>query len=147
MNTKFKLFLLVMLTSSVAAFSQKENKTTAGGLVTDMFGKQLKSANIKSKFLNKDITTNRFGIFSLDGITNGDTLFVTAMGYEAQEYIVTDRNKIQVKLSTVNEWNQNVNMMFYSKKKLLMTGSVETIGEDDLLKKHFINLRNTVAGK
>ena len=79
MNTKFKFFLLVMLTSSVAAFSQKENKTTAGGLVTDMFGKQLKSANVKSKFLNKDITTNRFGTFSLDGITNGDTLMGSSL--------------------------------------------------------------------
>ena len=127
MNTTFKLFLLLMLTSSVPAFSQKENKGTIGGLVTDKYGKQLKTANVKSKFLNKDITTNRFGIFSLDGITNGDTLVVTALGYEAQEYIVNDRNKIQVKLSVVNEWNKNINMIFYSKKKLLMTGSVATI--------------------
>jgi TonB-linked SusC/RagA family outer membrane protein len=147
MNTTFKLFLMLMLTSSVAAFSQKDNKATIGGLVTDKYGKQLKTANVKSTFLNKDITTNRFGIFSLDGITNGDTLVVTALGYEAQEYIVKDRNKIQVKLSVVNEWNKNINMMFYSKKKLLMTGSVATIGEEDLLKNPFINLRNTVAGK
>ncbi|MCE2849394.1 MAG: hypothetical protein LW815_09545 [Chitinophagaceae bacterium] len=60
MNTKFKFFLLVMLTSSVAAFSQKENKTTAGGLVTDMFGKQLKSANVKSKDLLQQLERKIF---------------------------------------------------------------------------------------
>ena len=148
MNTRLKFLLLVMLTSSVAAFSQKGKKAvSAEGLVTDQYGKQIKGAFIKSALLKKEMFADKFGVFSLDGIAAGDTLLVSANGFETTRYIVKDRNAVVIALPVASEWNKTVNMMFYSKKKLLTTGSVSTIEEADLLRNPTINLRNSIAGR
>ena len=143
----FPVLLFSLL--AIQAFAQKDTtkSTILYGNVSNQEGKLLKGASVRSNFTKAEKSTNRNGAFNMDGIVNGDILYINYAGYVETVYQVSDRNKVTVILQPINPQDQMVNLLWYQKKKSLLTGAVTTITEKDLLKSPVINLRNAVSGR
>ncbi|MBP5770758.1 MAG: TonB-dependent receptor [Bacteroidaceae bacterium] len=138
------LFLLLGTTFSVLA--QKE--VTVTGVVKDATGEPLPGANIivkDSKGLGT--ITNIDGEYSIK-VQQYKTLVYSFMGFETQEVVVKDQQKIDITLQekATSALDEVVVTGMQSQKKLTLTGAITNVKMEEL--KHFntSNLTNTLAG-
>jgi len=143
MKHKLKLFyLLLFMIISNFAFAQ----ITASGNVTDGSG-PLPGVTVMEKGTSNGTVTDFDGNYSLT-VSSGDaTLVISYIGFETQE-LSAGADSFDVALTeSADELDEVVVTGYGTQKKATLTGSIATIGGDELEKSSSPNLGTALAGK
>lgn len=130
------------------------NSLDIGGTILDENGKAMPGATIKVKGSNKSAVSDENGRFILTGIKGDETLVVSYIGYQITEVSLSSKefqNKqtlsIQLKL-LAGELNEVaiVNTGYQKLSREKITGSVVTIGAEELEKRNTVNILQNLEG-
>lgn len=132
----FSLFLMIIICFQVSeVMAQKTgNKITVTGVVNDQTEYPIPGATVVvTQASSKGTVTDANGNFSLDGVTVGQTLTVSFIGYKSQTVKVTGKGKLTITLSEDSELLDEVVVVGYGQmKKSDLTGSVASVKTEKL---------------
>lgn len=136
-----KLWTLLLLLMAMICFpafgvyaQQSKVKITVSGVVQDQTGLPVPGATVVAdQTTMKGTVTDSDGFFSLDGISVGETLTVTFIGYKKQTAKITGKEKLVITLSEDSELLDEVVVVGYGQmKKSDLTGSVASVKTEKL---------------
>ena len=118
------------------------------GKVVDSKGESIIGANVMEKGTTNGTITDFDGNFSLK-VSANSTIVISYIGYQSIEVSAAQiKTGGQITLKEDTELMDEVVVVGYgTQKKATLTGSVSSIGGDDLKKISTANLTNTLAGK
>ncbi|MEN7547687.1 TonB-dependent receptor [Rapidithrix thailandica] len=117
------------------------------GIVKDVKGAPLPGVTILLKGTSTGTTSDMEGHYSLN-VPADATLQFSYIGFETQEVAVGNRNSIDITLlENISELEEVVVVGYGTQKKLVSTGSVNTIGGEELQKSPTTNLTNNLVGR
>lgn len=120
---------------------------TVSGVVSDETG-PLPGASIVVKGTTNGTQTDFDGNYTLSGVANNAVLVFSYIGYKTQEVPVNNQATINVTLEEDASQLEEVVVVGYgTQKKATLTGSVATVGGEDLEKSSSPNLGTALAGK
>lgn len=128
--------------------SVQQNKSISGKIV-DSKGETIIGANVMEKGTTNGTITDFDGNFSLNVSPNG-ILVISYIGYKSQEIPVTQIKGETLTITLVEDTemiDEVVVVGYGTQKKATLTGSVSSVGGDELKKISTANLTNTLAGK
>ncbi|MDP3352657.1 MAG: SusC/RagA family TonB-linked outer membrane protein, partial [Flavobacteriaceae bacterium] len=142
----FRTFLLSMLL--LVPLSMFAQQTINGKIVDKTSGAELPGVNVIIKGTKKGTVTDFDGKFSLSDVRNGDVLVISYVGYTATEVAVTNNQNYTISLSESTQALEEVVIIGYGQvRKKDATGSVTTIGSEDLNKGPIISPQQLLTGK
>lgn len=104
-----------------------------GGKVTDVDGKPLPGVSVTVKGTTSGTKTDDLGLFILHGVEENAVLIFSIVGYQSQEITVSNENKINIKLTKLQEELDDVIVIGYgSVKKTDLTGAVSSVKQSDI---------------
>lgn len=120
---------------------------TVTGTVRDTDGEPVAGASVTIKHKSAGTQTNIDGKFSIEA-SEGDVLVVSAVGFTAQDIIITGSANYSIALKRdVSELDQVVVIGYGTQKKVNLTGSVATVSAAELVKRPVSNVANLLQGK
>jgi len=150
----------VMMNTVVFAASatEKENKisrkkvvdTTVKGKITDEKGETLVGVVIKVKNTSIVTTTDANGAFSITipSTVTDPVLVVSYIGYTSQEVPVGGKTAINIQLkSAINDLDEIVIVGYNAVKKSDLTGSVVSVGAEEIRSRPVTNALQAIQGK
>ncbi|WP_445457625.1 SusC/RagA family TonB-linked outer membrane protein [Flavobacterium sp. HNIBRBA15423] len=143
-----KKFILLIMILFVSQFSFAQAKTI-NGIVTDLEGIPLPSANIVIQGTTRGIDSDFDGKFSIEAKV-GETLIISYIGYETQSILIGEETDIKIQLkesSTTNLKEVIVTSLGIKKTRKSLTYSAQEIKAEELTRVRDVNLVNTIAGK
>jgi iron complex outermembrane receptor protein len=142
----FRTFLLSMLL--LVPLSLFAQKTINGKVIDKTSGTELPGVNVIIKGTKKGAVTDFDGKFSLSDVKNGDVLAISYVGYTATEIVVSATQSYTISLSENTQSLEEVIIIGYGQvRKKDATGSVTTIGADDLNKGPIVSPQQLLTGK
>lgn len=130
---------------SVTREMQQTGKIT--GVVVDESGTGVPGATVLVKGTTTGTITDMDGNFALEVPTNA-TLVISYVGMKDEEIVVGQQTYISCTLKESNIGLDEVVVVGYgTQKKATLTGSVSSVGGDELKKVAAVNISNTLAGK
>jgi len=119
------------------------------GKVTDAStGESLPGVNVSVKGTTRGTTTDAAGEYSIKAIDDKTTLVFSFIGFQTQEVIVGNRNKVDIRLFTDNKALDEVVVVGYgTQKKGDITGAVSKYKNDKLDEAPVSNLDQALQGK
>lgn len=125
-----------------------QQTSTINGKVTDANGEAIIGASVTVKGTTSNGTiTDLDGKFDLDAPANA-TLVISYVGYKTIEIPVNGKKTLTITLKEDTEMLDEVVVVGYgTQKKATLTGSVSSVGGDDIKKMSPVNITNTLAGK
>ncbi|MGV8878673.1 MAG: SusC/RagA family TonB-linked outer membrane protein [Sphingobacteriaceae bacterium] len=118
------------------------------GTVTDTVGVPLAGVSVQLKGSSTGVVTNAEGIFSIDVPDDNGILVFSFIGFTQQEIAVSGQSSITVRLAEeATALNEVVVVGYGTQKKIELTGSVASIGNEDLVKSSATNVSNALAGR
>lgn len=145
-NLNLIAFLFIILVSQ-NVFSQQRN---INGSVLDAETTQpLPGASVLVKGTLKGTTTDFDGNFSIDGVSKGDILVVSFVGYTTQEIVIEDLNSITVNLNVdISSLDEIVVTALGIKKEVKAVGyAVQEVKGETMVKAREPNIINSLTGK
>ncbi|MBK3518889.1 SusC/RagA family TonB-linked outer membrane protein [Carboxylicivirga marina] len=140
---KTLILACVLLSASIAAVAQQ--KMT--GVVTDDTGEPIIGATVVIKGTTTGTITDFNGAYNVT-VDKGQTLIFSFIGMVSQDVLVANQSTINVTLQSEDIGLDEVVVIGYGeKKKVTVTGSVSTIGSDELIKSPSASVTNALAGK
>lgn len=130
---KFKLFLILACLLTGAGFAQQPRTITGTILGPDDI--PLPGAEIK--VVNKDIfdVTDFDGNFTLTGVTTGDVLRITFLGFITEEVTVDEANEYVINLKEDTARLDEVVVIGYgTQRKADLTGAISTVKSEEISK-------------
>ena len=120
---------------------------TVNGVVVDETGEYLIGATVRERGTTNATVTNYEGVFSLKLTTSEPALEVTYIGYETATYPVrSSQMKIVMKVAS-KLLEETVVVAYGTQKKVTVTGSIASIGNEDIKKSSAPNITAAIAGK
>lgn len=147
-NPGFSLlfYLLLLLITSVPAFSQSEKKIS--GTVLDEQGLALPGASVQFKGSSIGTSTDANGKYSLNVPNNTGSLVFSFVGYSPLEIPIAGKSVVDAKLNVENTALTEVVVVGYgTQKKATLTGSVSEVKGTEIVKSPQPNLSNSLAGR
>lgn len=131
-----------------ASYAAPEAKThQLQGTVYDENGEPVIGASVMVKGTSIGTATNLEGDFVLNVPSKG-ILVVSYVGYKSQEIVLKGQRKIDIHLEVdAGSLDEVVVVGYGVQKKATLTGSVSSVGGEDIKKVSAANLSNTLAGK
>ena len=131
--------------ADVSATSLQQAKVTVRGIITDDFG-PVSGANVQEKGTTNGTSANADGEFSFN-VAPDATLIVSYIGYVTQEVAVNGRTTIDIQLREDLQMLDEVVVVGYgSQKKINLTGSVASVGSEQLTGRATPNLAASLSG-
>ena len=116
------------------------------GKVTDTTGKAIEGVTVKIKAGRAGVFTDAKGNYSIKA-EQGEALLFSYVGYETQEVVVNAESVINVVLKEQHSaLNDLVVIGYGTQKRINLTGSVATVGSDQLANRPVTNLASALAG-
>ncbi|MCH5237470.1 MAG: TonB-dependent receptor [Muribaculaceae bacterium] len=129
------------------AAAQQAQTMTVKGTVLDHEDEPVIGASVMLKGTSTGTATDIDGNFVINAPANG-TLIVRYVGYVAKEVAINGQKELEIKLQQDNTSLDEVIVVGYGvQKKATLTGSVSSVGGEDIKKVSAANLSNTLAGK
>ena len=124
------------------------------GKVLDEDGQPLAGASVTNKKSKNSGVTNAQGVFTLNA-SAGDVILISFVGYETREVRITSENltnsgltlNVSLAPSETSLEEVVINKGYYSETQRLTTGSVSTVGAQELIKRPVPNVQNLLQGK
>lgn len=130
------------------AAEQQQGKTIRGQ-VTDPTGMPIIGANVLVKeAAGRGTVTNLDGEFTLDGVTDGQTLVISFIGFVNQEIRVSNQrtNYIITLKEDTQKLDEVVVVGYGTQTKVNLTGAVATIDKGDLQNRPVTNVSSAIQG-
>lgn len=141
---KHKLFLLVV---SFVFANSLAGQDTISGTISDENG-PLPGATILVKGTTNGTQTDFDGNFSLSGVSTGDTLEFSYIGYESSELIYDENANLQIILiEDAKALDEVVVVGYGTQKKSSLTGSVVKVDNEQLTQVSVANSTELLAGR
>ena len=141
---KLKLFLLVL---SFVFANSLASQDTISGTISDENG-PLPGATILVKGTTNGTQTDFDGNFSLSGVSTGDTLEFSYIGYESSELIYDENANLQIILiEDAKALDEVVVVGYGTQKKSSLTGSVVKVDNEQLTQVSVANSTELLAGR
>ena len=141
---KLKLFLLVV---SFVFANSLASQDTISGTISDENG-PLPGATILVKGTTNGTQTDFDGNFSLSGVSTGDTLEFSYIGYESSELIYDENANLQIILiEDAKALDEVVVVGYGTQKKSSLTGSVVKVDNEQLTQVSVANSTELLAGR
>lgn len=147
LKNSWLLCTLVFALASTPIALNAQQGLDISGRVKDADG-PLAGVTVSVKNKRAAASSNTDGIFSLTGISIGDTLTFRLVGYLGQEIPVRDAKFIEVTLESENFGLDEVVVVGYGvQKKVSVTAAISTIDTKDLKHSASANLSTSLAGR
>jgi TonB-linked SusC/RagA family outer membrane protein len=141
-----KLWVPIFLFFCFSAFSQTGKTVT--GTVTSPDGQPLPGASIVQKGTNNGVQSDFDGNYQIQLASGSGVLVFSYVGFTTKEEIVGNRNSIDVVLEEDAQNLDEVVVIGYgSQKKSDITGSVASVGSEDLEKAVFNSVDQVLQGR
>ena len=135
--------ILFFLVGTVYLYAQN---TTLKGTVSDEAG-VLPGVSVLIKGSQNGTMSDQNGIFQIS-VSNGQTLTISALGYETQTIKFVGQQNIKVILKSVSfSLNETVVVGYATQKKATLTGAVSTISGAELNSRSVASLSTALQGK
>ena len=139
-NLLFFLLLFFMLPSMAIA------QSTGRGIVTDDNGEPLPGVAVVKDGTSLAVSTDIDGRFAIKA-SEGDVLKFSYVGMESKTVKVGKENELNVKLSSsLTELDEVVVVGYGTQKKVNLTGAVQSVSGQDLIRKSTSNLSTALQG-
>lgn len=141
----------VTVNSSVASKSSHPNviidaQSRISGVVRNAEGAPLAGATIAVKGTNVGTATDGQGNFTIQA-NRGATIIVRYIGHRSQELTIGNQNNLTITLAAEDDELEEIVVVAYGTvKKSEVTGSIATMGAEDLSKRTVTNVTNALAG-
>ncbi|TDW99961.1 SusC/RagA family TonB-linked outer membrane protein [Dinghuibacter silviterrae] len=143
--TTYVLPCLLLLFCSLGAFAQTRTVT---GNVTDVNGVPVAGASVTVKGGKRGAVTDSSGNFRLTVPASATSVFITSIGYKAQEVLLTASGALMVHLQTgASELNDVVVIGYGTQQKKDLTGSISSVSSKDFQKGAITSPDQLIAGK
>jgi len=128
-----------------------QEKQVSGTVVDSDANIPLPGVEIQVEGTNKGTTTNFDGEFILDGLSPGDVLLLTYVGFKKQRVEIDERNTYNLTLeSDVEQLEETIVIGYGKQSRRNVTGAVSKVGSEDIKKLEPLNaaqsLQGTVSG-
>jgi TonB-dependent starch-binding outer membrane protein SusC len=144
LNRNLLLVLLVLLISARGLMAQTKSVT---GIVKDNTGELLPGVTIVEKGTNNGTVTDAEGKFSIS-VSEGAVLVATFIGMKPVEIQVGNQSSITITMDTdVTQLDEVVVIGYGTAKKSDLTGSIVSIGGDDLKKMPVSTIAESLTGR
>jgi len=141
------IFTLLFLWFFCGIVLQAQEPVTITGRVTDESGIRLPGVSIYIKGTQQGTITDLDGNYSI-GVTPGDIVVFSFVGFTAQEIQVSDQTEINIEMAEMLIGVDEVVVIGYGTvKKSDLTGSVSSVKGDDLLKIPSSSAEQALQGK
>lgn len=131
-----------------SAVQHEEADIVIRGTVTDDNGAPLYGVSVTVKGSTKGTTTNENGHYELIVPDGNASLVFSMVGYASQETTIQGRSVINIRLSVVQQKQDEVVVIGYgTTTKKDLTGSVSVISTKDIQDVPFMTVDNSLAGK
>lgn len=141
---KFLLLVAAFLLFAAYGFAQTRTVT---GTVTDESGNPISNASVLIKGTSNGTSTDNNGYFTINVPDNRNALVFTAVGYSEKELTVTQSGTVLITLaSTTAAMDEVVVVAYGTQRRSRITGSVNTIGSDQLEGRITTNITQALAG-
>ena len=133
----------------IAVFASAQNKITVSGTVTDQAGESIIGASVHVDGQNTlGAITDIDGNFQIAGVPSDATLVITYIGMKTQEVAVNGRNSFKIVMQEDSKLIDEVVVVGYgTAKKRDLTGSIVTVGGEDIARKPATNPLASIQGK
>lgn len=146
-NYYIVLIISVLLLVPELLFSQ--NVKTIKGTIKDVDGFPMIGATVYVEGTSNGSASDEKGEFSLN-VQEGETVTVALIGYETQSFVITDKSPsyYEITLNEDKELLEEAVVIGYSKiAKKDLTGSIESISGDDIVKSMNVNATEALNGR
>ncbi|MFD2516467.1 SusC/RagA family TonB-linked outer membrane protein [Salinimicrobium flavum] len=143
-----KNYLLVIFAFLIIhpAFAQVTKTIT--GQILDPQGMPLPGAEVKVIDKNIFDITDFDGNFTLEGVEVGDTFRVTFLGFEPQEFTISDQNEYILTLQqSAAELSEVVVVGYGTQRKQDLTGSISQITPDEITRQPATTATQSIQGR
>lgn len=119
------------------------------GQVKDTSGEPIVSVSVYVKGNeNAGVSTDVHGEFVLKGVSKGDVLIVSNVGFLTQEIVLEDQTTLNIILESTSETLEEVVVVGYGvQKKQSIVGAISQVDSEDLIKSGYNNITSSMAGK
>jgi TonB-linked SusC/RagA family outer membrane protein len=146
MKNKFCL-LLIMAVYTLMYTSVYAQEKMVTGTVTDPLNLPVPGVNVIVKGTAKGVTTDMDGKYSLSAAA-GETLVFTYIGFKTKEQKIGNTNSYNVTLESENATLDEVVVVGYgTKKKKDLTGSIVSVGAEEIASRPVVNAVQAMQGK
>jgi Ca-activated chloride channel family protein len=123
-----KLLMLIAPVLIVLVAFRPVKSYTISGTVTDATGQPVARASVMVKGTTIGTSTDFKGFFKLSVPDNGNTLIISAVGFDTKEISVNGKTSVSITLVATTKSMQEVVVMGYAPvKKMSVTGSTSTL--------------------
>lgn len=135
-------------TPVAGALKANQQTRTIGGKVTDEQGEGLIGVNVAVKGTTIGSITDLDGKFSLSQVPEGSTLIISYVGYITQEIRTGNSHSYAIVLKENTQIIEEVVVVGYgTQKKQTLSGSVTSIGADEITSTKSENVISNIQGK
>src|SRR5690606_12656027 len=97
---------------------------------------------------NAGVSTDVHGEFVLKGVSKGDVLIVSNVGFLTQEIVLEDQTTLNIILESTSETLEEVVVVGYGvQKKQSIVGAISQVDSEYLIKSGYNNITSSMAGK
>lgn len=135
-NKKFAALIIVFMVGLLTVDDVAGQENTVRGRVTDLAdGRAIEGANVAIKGTAGGGSTDATGYYMLQGVSAGDVLVFSSVGYDTKEVTVGSQTTIDVALAeSINLLEETVVVGYGRQKKRNLTGSVVSVGSEEIAK-------------
>jgi TonB-linked SusC/RagA family outer membrane protein len=146
MKNKFCL-LLIMAVCTLMCTSVYAQQKMVTGTVTDPLNLPIPGVNVIVKETKKGVTTDMDGKYSVSA-SSGETLMFTYIGFKTKEIKIGSASSYNVTLESENATLDEVVVVGYgTKKKKDLTGSIVSVGAEEIASRPVVNAVQAMQGK
>ncbi len=145
MRKKISFLLVVLFALTTTAFTQSR---TIKGAVSDENGKPLAGATIQAKGSTTSVVSDAVGKFTIQVPASVKLLIVSYVGMETQELAIPKSSSMTISMQPNNATLSDVVVIGYGAvRKADVTGSVQRINREDLIRESPTNILQALQGK
>lgn len=145
-NLKWIVVIAFLIQNSIPNYAQ--STLTITGKVIDELGEPLIGVNVLLKGSNIGTVTNIEGNFSLANVTLGSIIEFSYLGYTTITRTVNNRTVLNITMSEDKKVLEELVVVGYaSQTKATVTGAINSVRSEELLKTPVANISNALAGR
>lgn len=145
---KFRVaWIYGIFTFGISTLAAAQTQTVSGTVRSATDNQPLSGVTIHVSQTSNGTVTNNRGHYQLTGITSGDTLVFSYIGFEDKKLIVGNKSQLDVALkATAAALDQIVVIGYGTARKKDLTGSIATISMDKKRNQANVNLAQALVG-
>lgn len=146
MKNKFSLLLVIAMIALLNASVYAQSKVVKG-VIKDVSGLPIPGANVLIKGTQKGTSTDLDGSYTIN-VSSGTTLVYSFIGFKTEEKTVNETGVYNIVMQELDNSLEEVVVVGYGvKKKKDLTGSIVSVGAEEIASRPVVNAVQAMQGK